>query len=186
MTFFIRGIDDAIAEGEARALRIQDLTPALQVLAEELRTLIDDSFDESHTPDARKWIPLADSTIRQRRGKSSKPLADTNRLRSSITTKTKPRTIEFGTNVKYAAAQQFGTIGQQQTVRGRKRKRREQGPLLPSGRFSEHKRKGAIPARPYLPITPDGEFMQGGAAGEFIRSIEESLLKYIETGELPR
>ena len=122
-----RGLDEATEENEGRAERCANLLPVLQVLAQDLRTLIDDSFDQSRSPMGQGWEPLKPATIKRRRKGSAKPLVDTGRLRNSIATRAKPKSIEFGTNVNYAAAQQFGTehIPDRPFL-----------PVLPSGEFA--------------------------------------------------
>jgi phage gpG-like protein len=124
----VRGLTESEQADEAIADRMRNLTPVLQVLAQDLRTLIDDAFDQSRSPMGQPWAPLKPATIKRRRKGSSKPLVDTGRLRNSVAVRAKPRSIEFGSNVSYAAPQQFGTSA----IPGRAFL-----PITPSGQFGE-------------------------------------------------
>lgn len=149
------GLAEAVAELEGISDRTRDLSPVTEVLAQDLRTLIDDSFDESRTPDGLPWAPLADSTRRKRRRKNGKPLIDTGRLRNSIAVEALPRAIAFGTNTAYAPPQQFGSP------------------------------KTHLRGRAFLPVTPAGEFMQGGPSGAWLAQAENAIADYLETGVVP-
>lgn len=91
--------------------RVSTLEPVLQVYAQDLKTLVDDSFDQSRAPDGSAWAPLAPATIARRRRGSSKPLVDTGRLRNSISAVALNDALRVGTNVIYAGIQQFGGRG---------------------------------------------------------------------------
>lgn len=108
MSVEIRGLRETIADLEAVEGRIEDLEPVLLVMAEDLKTLIDDSFENSVSPSGRPWEPLKPATIAQRRANSDKPLVDTGRLRNSISATAESRSIVFGTNVVYGGTHQFG------------------------------------------------------------------------------
>lgn len=186
----VRGLDEAKDATDAIGKRLRNLAPILRVEAQDLATLIDNAFDRSRSPMGVDWPALAFSTIMARGSKrarrsrrallrrahaqdrrenstgritsiaidalhaNTKPLIDTGRLRRSITTRVKPMAIEYGTNVVYAATQQFGTT--------------------------------RIPARPFLPVTPSGDFGTSGDAAAFIAEFEDAIANYIETGVLPR
>ena len=105
----ISGLDEAIARLDEIGQRARDLRPVLAVAAEDLKTLVDDSFEQSRAPDGSPWAPLASSTVARRRQGSSKPLIDTGRLRNSINASSGPSSLKVGTNVPYAAYHQFGT-----------------------------------------------------------------------------
>lgn len=153
MAASVRGLDESRRADEEIAERMANLTPVLQVMAQDLRTMIDNAFDQSKSPMGGTWAPLKPATIKRRRKKSSQPLVDTGRLRNSVTTQAFPRAIQFGSNVEYAAPQQFGTAH--------------------------------IPPRPFLPITPANQFATTGAAGAWLRELDEAIANYIETGALP-
>ena len=105
----VRGLDEALRELDDAQGRIADLSPVMAVIAEDVKTLIDDSFEQSRKPSGRPWEPLAPATVKRRRANSSKPLIDTSVLRNSINARPGPRSVRFGTNVPYAEWHQFGT-----------------------------------------------------------------------------
>jgi len=94
------------------------------------RTLM--AFRRSTDPWGHRWLPLRPSTIRRRRGRSSRPLLDTGRLRSSFGYRVTGRRLVIGSDVKYAALHQFGG-----------------GAAAVSDAI---RRRGRVPARPMLPI----------------------------------
>lgn len=103
------GLSESIDETEEQALRAADLSPVLAVIAEDLKTFVDDRFETSTDPTGAPWDPLAPATVAARRGSSAKPLIDTGTLRNSITTEFDALSILLGTNVPYAGPHQFGT-----------------------------------------------------------------------------
>jgi len=137
--------------------RAINLSAVLAPLAQDLRTLIDNSFQQSRSPGGDDWRPLSPRTIARRRhgsgsGPRAKPLIDTGRLRNSLQVVAQPRSIQFGTSVEYAGPQQFGTK--------------------------------TIPARPFLPVTGSGEFMNAGPAEAWLDEAAEMIADYIETGRV--
>jgi len=102
----VTGLTETQREMQAVQARLRDLTPVLTVLAADIRTLIDDSFENSRDPSGQSWQPLQPKTV-QRKG-SAKPLIDTGVLRSSITTAVAPKSLSVGSRVVYAATQNFG------------------------------------------------------------------------------
>ena len=58
------GLVEAMDELEAITARIRDLSPVLTVAARDTKTLIDDSFRRSRSPDGSAWSPLAPSTVK--------------------------------------------------------------------------------------------------------------------------
>jgi phage virion morphogenesis protein len=139
-----------VVDGEVKAMlrgiaeRGKDLTPAMRVIGETIRTSVIRNFQAGGRPTA--WKPLAESTILGgfkksdfnksgtrllKRGntrlRGGKPLTNTAHFRNSITARAYSDRAEIGTNVVYAAIHQFGGM---------------------AGRG----RKVAIPARPFLMI----------------------------------
>ena len=90
------------------------------------------AFRRSTDPWGHRWLPLRPATIRRRRGRSSRPLLDTGRLRSSFGYHVSGRRLVIGSDVKYAALHQFGGGG--------------------SAITDAIRRRGRVPARPMLPI----------------------------------
>jgi phage virion morphogenesis protein len=134
--------------------RVLDLSEVLRVIASDLITFADDSFEQSRSPSGVAWEPLkVGGLIRTATGLADrKPLIDTGTLRNSITSVPGVSAILVGTNVPYAGPHQFGTVH--------------------------------IPARPFLPFTADGEAVTTGPAEEEWERYEELIAHYIETGEI--
>lgn len=152
ITLRIEGLEEAARELEGVQERMEDMRPVLRVVAQDLKTEVDDAFDESRSPDGKRWKPLAEATVKRRRQGSRTPLVDTGTLRNSIAAQAERERLRLGTNVPYAASHQFGR---------------------------EH-----IPARPFLPITPEGAIMTTGPAGELWEDAAEMIRRYILTGRI--
>ena len=155
-----RGVDGVIAELDALAERAANLRPVLEVAATDTRTLIDDSFRHSRTPEGNEWEGLDKKTIKRRRqgpnlrARKATILVDTGRLKNSIVSTATQSALSFGTNVQYAPYHQFG-----------------------NGRMY----------RPFLPIEKTGSayvLMTGGAAGRHWREVRAMVVEYIRTGEI--
>lgn len=101
--------DKAARAFAAMMRRSENLTPAMKVGAESIQRLIQKTFQTSASPTGEKWDDLDPETIKRRRKKSNIPLVDTGKLRLSMATSYGARTINFGTNTKYAGFHQFGT-----------------------------------------------------------------------------
>lgn len=102
--------DGAIQLMDEMAERSVDMSPVLTVIASDLLTFVDTTFDASVDPAGREWEPLSEFTLKLRRAGSSKPLVDTSVLRNSLTAVAGALGIEGGTNVAYAGYHQFGTF----------------------------------------------------------------------------
>lgn len=145
--------------------RLRDMTPVMTVAAEDTQTFIDDRFTSGTAPDGTPWLPLSDATkaINPRR-QNGKPLLDTSRLRSSITSAAGPTGFSFGANTAYAAAQHFG-----------------------NGRNKVFgKAPGPIPARPFLPVLSTGSgsiLNERGLAGEHWQTLRTMIGHWVRTGE---
>lgn len=151
----VRGLDEATRRIGELSGRLSDLSPALRPAAEDLKTLIDDSFRESRSPDGTPWAPLKPATIKRRRQGSSKPLVDTGTLRNSISVRAGKKTLRVGTNVPYAGTHQFG------------------GEHIP-----------ARPFLPISGGTGGHSLMTGGPAGAEIEAIRRAIIEYIRTGRV--
>ncbi len=85
------------------------------------------SFRNSESPHGDKWPVLSETTIRQRRKGSSKPLIDTGVLMNSyqvsdVYSTTSGAAIDVGSNMEYAAIHNFGGMaGRNKKVRIPKR-----------------------------------------------------------------
>lgn len=108
--------------------------PALQEIGEYLITSTKQRFRDRKAPDGTPWAPNAPLTI-ARKGNRDEPLiGETGRLRNEIRYRVSGSGIEWGSNLAYAAMQQFG--GQ-----------KENYPHL----------RGDIPARPFLGLSEEDE-----------------------------
>jgi phage virion morphogenesis protein len=151
----ITGLEEVTGNLDALAARLDDMSPVMRVIAEDIKTLIDDSFDKSRSPDGQAFAPLKPATVKKRRGGSSKPLVDTARLRNSIVVTGSKKSVKFGTNVPYAGFHQLGTS------------RVEPRPYMP------------------VEASGDGfTFMTAGPAGETVEQIKAQIVRYLKTGEV--
>lgn len=92
---------------EEMAKRAKNLTPVLRVVAEDVRTFVDDRFESKTDPTGAAWAEMAKST-RRRRGDDANLLIDTARLRQSIAVVVGKTDMRVGTNVEYGAYHQLG------------------------------------------------------------------------------
>lgn len=154
-------VDDAavraLLDRLAKSVTPAGLRTALDAIGSSLSNNIQLGFTRSESPYGDRWQSLGQATILSRLGRSKsnftasgkisaggqraamagfQPLLDTGRLRGSITHRVTGESVEVGTNVDYAATQQFGA---KQGAFGRTRR----GAPIPWG---------TIPARPFMPI----------------------------------
>ena len=134
-------VDDKAVVEALRDLqrRVGDPSPALNAIGQLLVTETDLAFRGERDPWGRSWSALSPVTAKKRRGSTSQILSDTGRLRNSVNARVQGDSVTVGTNVEYAAPQQFGAK---------------------KGAFGSTRRGapipwGDIPARPFLP-TRDG------------------------------
>lgn len=178
---------DVARKFAAMVERSNNLQPILAVAAEVVRLLIDDGFRSERTPDGVPWAAHAQRTIDARRDgkgqKTTKIGVDTGLMRNSVSAKGQPGApaagpnwLAFGTNRPYAAAFHSGA----QRSGSLKRKAYEPKPTREAGTPWTTRQ----PARPFLPITPDGALMTGGPAGVTFTRISRSVGTYITTGAI--
>jgi len=163
-------IDDSQVEAALRRLEHAggDLTPAMRKIAQALHKVTEDNFAAEGRP---KWKPLAEATKHMRLGgkKAYKKdggltaaaqrrqdagfriLQHTGQMASSVTTDYDSYQAVIGSNKEQAAIHQFGGM---------------------AGRG----RKVEIPARPYLPVTTDGD-LQPEAREEVL----DTILRHLKT-----
>ena len=158
MRIEVRGLDEVQSQLSDIAARAEDLSPILEVVVQDIRTAIDDSFNEQSSPSGARWQPLAQSTLDRRKGTSATILVDTGRLRNSIAVSWTRKSISFGTNVAYGGAHQFGYTPRR------------------------------LPARPFMPVESDGgggsRLMTGGRASALWEQARADVDHYIRTGEI--
>lgn len=162
--------DDARKALEAMAARAKNLRPVLEVQALAIKKLIDDSFRQSRSPDGTPWLPNAASTV-ARKG-SAKPGINTSVLRDSVDAVASGNDIRFGTNVPYAAPNQYG--GTRTGNLKRKSGARAKGTAF----------RVTQPARPFMPFTIAGTLITIGPASNVFRRLARAVGVYVTTGEI--
>lgn len=88
MSITVRGLSETIAGLEAVQQRIEDPSPALEVVASSLRDFVAERFRTRTAPDGTAWAPLKPATIRYRKSDGS--------LQASIFAHVVGRTIRLG------------------------------------------------------------------------------------------
>lgn len=149
-------------EGRASALARIDLSKPMKVILQLAKSSIKDNFAGSHAPDGTPWLPLA----RPRQGKRHRnstplPLRDTGLLMASVTAsgphhveRTDDHSMQVGTNLEYAAIQNFGgTVNHPERTRAKPWVfTNGQGQTIFTRRIKAH--SVTIPARPFLGWSP--------------------------------
>lgn len=137
---------------------LDDLTPAMQDIGEYLTVSTKQRFQAGVAPSGAKWAPNTPLTLSRKKG--SKPLiGETKRLSTEILSHADRDAVEVGSNLVYAAIQQFGAkMGQF----GRYSQLSRRTAYAPTD-FRHHAGTqkgfpipwGNIPARPFLGLSDD-------------------------------
>lgn len=153
-------VADTARELRAVADRLGNMRPILEVKASDIRTYIDDRFNEARDVAGAPFSPLSETTIAiNPRRAGGTPLSDTGRMRRSITTTVGARELAFGTNAVQAPALNFGNP----------RNRVFGGP------------PGPIPSRRFLPVSRDGRSLEPASFWDpLIADVEH----WLATGEV--
>lgn len=158
----INGADTVISELAAVVARCQRAAPAFRVVATRLRKDTLDNFRAGGMyPSA--WSPSGRRTafLARARGKGKNPaenrspktLIRTGTLRNSIHADSGANFAQVGTDVKYAAAHQFGVTTRPHVIRPRVKKALAFNGIV----RRQVKHPGSrIPPRPFLPIDAAG------------------------------
>lgn len=144
-------IEAQTAEVEQTIVRLQtwggseQLRKVFESVGKALQSRILLCFRMGVSPWGESWKPL--------RYREGQPLQDTGRLRNSLTVRATDDDVQIGTNLKhngvsYPAVMQFGAV-----IRPRKGKVL----VFHIGSRTIFAKKVVVPARPYLPIRPNGE-----------------------------
>lgn len=158
----VADIDAALAEIERR---LEDTTPMMRKVSGVMLDAVKQNFEEEGRP---RWVGLAKSTIRDRQRKGYWPgriLQRTSRLASSVVRAFGNGFATVGTNLEYAAIQNFGgeirQFAQTRFVnfridkKGRSRfSTRANANLAQAVTYGD--RRITIPPRPFLALT-DGD-----------------------------
>lgn len=110
--------------------QLQNVRQAEIAIANEVKQVIWQAFQNETSPTGRPWAPLSSTTIR-RHGRSGKKLQRTGRLKNSIRVKVEGNTLSVEARNPYAGTHQWGAPFNKAWGRGR----------------------APIPARPFFPIT---------------------------------
>jgi len=149
-----RGLERKIADLEAMARRLSDLTPVTRVFAEELKTAVDRSFERSVSPTGEGFAPLLPATLarKARLGRSPKPLIGRGTLRNSVFARGETTTIRYGIGptAQYGGYHQFGTP--------------------------------TLKPRPFLPVGRAGDFQARGPMQRFLARFKAAVTRYVKTG----
>lgn len=141
---------------DAMRSRVEDLSPVTAVFAEEMKSVIDDSFESGTSPTGKQWVRLKPKTQRQKAhlGFSATPLTRTGALRNRIATKGTKAGILAGISptTPYGLMHQFGG--------------------------------GHVPARPFLPFDQGHKFIAKGPAKSFLVRLRKAVKKFITTGKV--
>ncbi|GAP66273.1 hypothetical protein MBSD_n1577 [Mizugakiibacter sediminis] len=128
--------------------RAGDLADALREFGEYLLESHDRRFAQGVAPNGAPWAPLAASTLARKRGPGI--LRESQRLRQSLRYQLAGDTLQFGTDVVYAAAQQFGLPAR--TLRP-KHGKALWWPGLPHPVAAVH--HPGLPPRPFIGVSDD-------------------------------
>lgn len=148
---------NALAQLDRLIAQCVDTKPIMDGIGNVLASKVRQGFRTSTDPWGKQWKPL-----KRRKGQ---PLVDTGRLRSSISYHAISGSVAVGTNVSYAPYHQFGfTINKEVRAGevyfkrnrdgsvGNRFVRKSVSDFAQSVIFGAH--TVTVPARPYLPITP--------------------------------
>jgi phage gpG-like protein len=165
-------INSAAAENSLNVLQAQlsDLSPAMELIAEDLREMEAAQFSSAGASGGTPWAAPAPSTVKRKRGRGG-ILVDSGALLDSLTDLGSPEhveaidqlSLEFGTSLPYAGFQQTGAgwgFGE--------------GSLPPAPR-----RGHGVPMRPLLVLTAD---RQDRWVGFVARQIQSPFLSGKELG----
>ena len=181
MTPFSIDIKDDGVQAAFNRLRLaaSNLSPAMKSISMMLLSSTKANFAAQSGP-LGGWPALSRATLK-RRGAGAKMLQDTGRLASSVTPTSGPDFAAIGTNVVYAAIHQLGGDISRAPFSSWVRLRQERnGKLMRQpgheklAVFAKDSHKRAkkvnynsqgfsihIPARPFLPVMPDGSLQAG-------------------------
>lgn len=134
-------IDDTDARRKIAALRaaVADAAPAMEDIARALRNHTEDAFQGQRSPFGEPWQSLTPDYVARERskgGRGGEPgpiLQRDGGLAASVSSRATATTAEVGAGKVYAAIHQFGGVAG----------------MVPG--------PAAIPERPYLPVSLDGQ-----------------------------
>lgn len=120
--------------------RLSDMTPVMDQIGDSLTESTKQRFSQGIAPDGTPWAANSAATLARKKG--TQPLiGETKNLMSTIFHESNASGVSWGSNVIYAAVQQFGA-GQ-----GAFGAMSNGGPIP----------FGTIPARPFIGVSPDDQ-----------------------------
>lgn len=183
-----------IEEMKARA---KNLRPALMVLAQDLRTFVDDRFATSTAPDGQPWAELSESALRSRARRAAGPSVRRNALVGPLPEGVRRTTRRAWTRsrARRAMAAVFDAKILIDTARLRQSITTKVGRsdltvgtnVVYAGVHQFGSDDGATPPRPFLPFTSAGGrvvAIEGGPATALWTRIREAVRGYIATGRV--
>lgn len=136
--------------------KTQNKRPLMRQLGAIGETQTSERFDTGTAPDGTKWP----KSLRVQMNQGGQTLVDSRRLLSSITHFSDANSAMWGTNVKYAAAHNFGAI-----IRPRKAKRLKF--FIPGIGFRSLL-QAVLPQREFMGINDDNAEEFGEAIGKYL------------------
>lgn len=126
---------------------LDDLAPALGNVGEHLMLTHRDHFDQQRSPDGDPWQPLSPEYAKRKKKNKDKILRLNDILRDTFAYNVGDESLEFGTNMEYAAIHQFGGTSD----------------MIP--------RLAVIPARSFLGLSTDDEVEVIEVMSKFLKFI---------------
>ncbi len=158
----VKIVDAAAQRGLEELLRAgRDLRPAMRDIAQGLESEVEFNFAAGGRP---RWTPLKNPPEHRQGGQV---LQDSGQLAASVVTDHGSNFAQIGSNKEYAAIHQFGGKTKAHTIKAVNKKA-----LAFGGKFARQvNHPGSdIPARPYLPITAEGD-LQPEARSEVLDTV---------------
>jgi phage virion morphogenesis protein len=145
-------INKVIAKMEKKAKNMRNLSPVMADMAEDMRSETMKRFRSEKGPDGESW----DKSNRAK-SEGGKTLADTGRLKNSITGRSGKSYAAIGTNVKYAPVHQYGAGKGEFGTANASIKSHTRKTKYGNVRVKAHNRKvgvpwGDVPKRPFIGI----------------------------------
>ena len=171
MRITVAGLTQAQAKIQAMAARCRDMRPIMAEGAAAIVTLIDDSFRQQREPGGKPWTPLAPGTVEARlmRKKSMRSKRGTGlNKRGQAAVGSEKILIDTGR----MRASSFATSGPRSIKFG----------TNTVYAATQQLGRGAIPPRPFLPVTQQGGrfvLTETGPAGVAFQRIRERLRAYV-------
>lgn len=179
--------------------RAKNLRPVLTVLAQDLRTFVDDRFATSTGPNGRPWADLSESALESRARRAAGPSVVRNRLIGPLpegASRTRRRAWTRRRSERAAAAVfnakpliDTGRLRQSIATRVGRTELAVGTNVVYGGTHQFGSEDGLVPARPFLPFSSSAtgssvEPVTTGPAQQLWDRIRESVRAFILTGQI--